>query len=186
MPSRAPCRSKQALLRGLKPNLSSQQKTLCGVCPTRCIYCDIWKLATLVAARVPLSQRLTSSSNKLHRSSSNASNSSSSSSGSYEYVRSERLIEAQFQTQRARLASLMSICTVEGAEECDGLRLAHDRCLGSVADLMEQERMLEDRMARENAGRRRSSIGRRMSRDCGSSQNCRPESRRPSLVGMAN
>ena len=81
----------------------------------------------------------------------------------------------------------MSICTVEGADECDGLRLAHDRCLGSVADLMEQERMLESQIVMRPSRDRKPSIGdRRISRDCGSSEIHQRQGRSPSLIGMAN
>ena len=175
------CRSKQALLRGIKP--SQQQKNQCGVCTSRCIFCDIWKLAMLVSAHIPVSQRISTSS-KLHRSSSRSSTSSDS---SLDFLRSEKMIEAQFQTQRARLSSLMSICTVDGADECDGLRLAHDRCLGSVADLMEQERMLESRIVqRPSSSRKPSMSDRRISRECGSNQIQQRQGRSPSLIGMAN
>ena len=52
---RPACGSKQALLRGLRPNSVSPQETQYGVCPSRFIYCDIWKLATLTASQFPLS-----------------------------------------------------------------------------------------------------------------------------------
>ena len=170
--SRQPCRSKQALLRGLRPNSISNQTNLCGICSSRCIYCDIWKLAALVSSHVPLSRRL-------RRSTSNASQSSK---NSFDYAMSEKAIEAQFQQQRARLAGIMSICTVDGAEECEGLRVAHDRCFGSVAKLMQEERMIQERAGNSQRG---SSNARRASRNCGSSRGQYSGQRRPSLVGMA-
>jgi hypothetical protein len=108
---------------------------------------------------------------------------------------STKAIQAAYQAQRARLASILSICTVDGAEESEGLRLAHDRCLISVTDLMNKEKMLQDRAAAvrhqyavqmESAERHSSS--RRTSRDCGSGslrERYMSESRRSSVVGMA-
>ncbi|RMZ76878.1 hypothetical protein DV738_g4659, partial [Chaetothyriales sp. CBS 135597] len=58
------------------------------------------------------------------------------------------MIEAQFQTQRAVLASIMSICTVEGVDECEGLSIAYTRCLQSVSQLLYQESVLEDTILR--------------------------------------
>lgn len=159
------CRSKQALLRGIHP--SPHQKIQCGVCTSRCIFCDIWKLATLVTTHVPLSSRYSTTPSRLQRQSSNQ---------CYDYERSEQMIEAQFNTQRARLASIMSICTVDGAEQSDGLRMAHDRCLGTVKDLLYQEAVLEEALIRPAVDR---SYVRRES-NCGS--HYYNQGRRPSLV----
>ena len=168
-------------MRGLRPN--AQQKIVCGVCPYRCIYCDVWKLATLIFTRIPLSNKsVISSSPKPHRSSRAESPTHRE---TYDWECSERMIDAQFQTQRARLASIMSICTVEGADEVEGLRIAHDRCLTSVKQLMYQERVLEDTIMRST--QQQSSKGpsnpRRTSQGCGSYYNS--SERRPSMVGLA-
>lgn len=174
-PTFAGCKYRKALLRGFRPS-AQNQKVIYGVCPSRCIYCDIWKLATLVychapaALKSPSRQSSSSSSSTLSRSSSSASNSSDS-----EDEMSIKAIQAAFQAQRARLASILSICTVEGADECDGLRLAHDRCLMSVMDLINKDRVLQEQAApvrheypvqMESTPRPLSS--RRSSRDCGS------------------
>jgi hypothetical protein len=171
-PTFASCKYRKALLRGFRPS-AQNQKAVCGVCPNRCIYCDIWKLATLVYSHAPAAQKShsrQSSSSTLSRSSSTASNSSDS-----DDEMSTKAIQAAFQAQRARLASILSICTVEGADECDGLRLAHDRCLMSVTDLINKERMLQEQAAAmrheypvqiESTQRQLSS--RRSNRDCGS------------------
>lgn len=186
-----PCRSKQVIMRGLKPQ--AQQKIQCGVCTGRCIYCDIWKLATLIFTRVPISQKYAASLSprKLHRSSRADSPTHRE---IFDWEPTERMIEAQFQTQRARLASIMSICTVDGADEVDGLRIAHDRCLGSVKVLLHQERVLEETIMRSTSesttssrsSSRRPSVQRMTTRDCGSvnSSYYRSE-RRPSRVGFA-
>jgi hypothetical protein len=172
-PTFAGCKYRKALLRGFRPS-PQNQKVVSGVCPNRCIYCDIWKLATLVYSHAPAALkspvRQSSSSSTLSRSSSTASNSSDSGD-----EMSTKAIHAAFQAQRARLASILSICTVEGADECDGLRLAHDRCLMSVTDLINKERMLQEQAAAvrheypvqlESTQRQLSS--RRSNRDCGS------------------
>jgi hypothetical protein len=174
-PTFAGCKYRKALLRGFRPS-PQNQKAICGVCPNRCIYCDIWKLATLVYSHAPAVlksySRQSSSSPTLSRSSSTASNSSDSGD-----EMSTKAIQAAFQAQRARLASILSICTVEGADECDGLRLAHDRCLMSVTDLINKERMLQEQAAAaavrheypvqvESTQRQLSS--RRSNRDCSS------------------
>jgi hypothetical protein len=110
---------------------------------------------------------------------------------------SVKAIQAAFQAQRARLASILSICTVDGADECDGLRLAHDRCLRSVTDLMNKERILQERAdaatqpnsPQADAGERHAPL-RRLSRHCGSKtgslrERYISESRTCGVVGMA-
>jgi hypothetical protein len=194
----ASCKFRKALLRGFRPS-AQNQKVICGVCPNRCIYCDIWKLATLVYSHAPAIQkshsRQSSSSSTLSRSSSTASNSSDS-----DDEMGTKAIQAAFQAQRARLASILSICTVEGADECDGLRLAHDRCLMSVTDLINKERMLQERMLQEQAAAvrheypvqiestQRQLSSRRSNRDCGSAtmrERYLSGSREGSHVGLA-
>ena len=192
-PAFAGCKYRKALLRGFRPS-PQNQKAICGVCPNRCIYCDIWKLATLVYSHAPAAlksqSRQSSSSSTLSRSSSTASNSSDSGD-----EMSTKAIQAAFQAQRARLASILSICTVEGADECDGLRLAHDRCLMSVTDLINKEGMLQEQAAAvryeypvqiESTQRQLSS--RRSNRDCGSAtmrERYLSGSREGSHVGLA-
>jgi len=180
--SRTACRSKQALLRGLRPNPSSPQKIQCGVCTHHCIFCDIWKLATLVASHalssVPTSPKLQ------HR----TSTPSPSTYDNFDCGRSQRAIEAQFQTQRAQLASIMSICTVDGAEESEGLRIAHDRCLGSVRELMKQEQMLAQRRALTSPSLRSPTVPsmmRRPSNGCGESRGYYQDERTPSMIWLA-
>jgi len=200
------CKFRHALLRGLRPN-GQTHKIQCGVCPTRCIYCDIWKLATLIYSHVPTalkpkshSRQSSSSSATSHLSRSSSNSSTSSSSSNDEYELSAKAIEASFQTQRARLASILSICTVDGAEQSEGLRMAHDRCLGSVTDLLRQQSLLQERAhavrqayatsveASQRQYDESNRNSRRLSRHCGSG-NIREryvsESRGGSFIGMA-
>ena len=126
------CQSKQLLMRGLRP--SPQHKIHCSVCTRRCIFCDIWKLASLVFTHVPLSYRYSTTPEKLR---------SMSCEPSYDYGRIEKAIEGSFMNEQFKLQSIMSICTVEGAEESMGLRMAHDRCLEVIAQLLQEEEKLE-------------------------------------------
>ena len=169
------CQSKQALMRGLRP--TPQQKIHCSVCRRRCIFCDIWKLTSLVYTHVPLSCRYSTSPQKLQRLSSEP---------SYNYAQAEKAIEAGFSTEQFRLSSIMSICTVEGAEECDGLRMAHDRCLMTVKELLYQEALLEEALIRAPSPEPYSqhSYSSRASRQQSHNEYyC--EERRPSMVRMA-
>jgi hypothetical protein len=125
------CPARKLLLRGCRPNVQTSQ-IAAGLCPTECIFCDIWQLASLVQSHTPLTPRSRSSLPN-----------SRASSPSSDVERSLRSLEQQFQTQRARLASILSICVVDGAEESEGLRLAHDRCLGAVTSLLNQLAILE-------------------------------------------
>jgi len=169
------CQSKQALMRGLRP--SPQQKIHCAVCRRMCIFCDIWKLASLVYTHVPLSCRYSTSPAKLQRLSSEP---------SYDYARAEKAIEAAFSTEQFRLSSIMSISTVEGAEECDGLRIAHDRCLTTVKELLYQEALLEEALIRVPSPEPYSphSYSSRASRQQSHNHHYH-EQRRPSMVSMA-
>jgi len=189
------CRAKCAILRGLRPSQQTQ-KPLRHVCSECCIYCDIWKLATLVYSRVPSPAAGNSppSSPCLSRSPSIASNASSIS--PTDTLDALKSIEAAFQTQRSRLSSILSICTVEGAEESEGLRLAHDRCLTTILDLMEQERSIremEEETKAAEATTNNASFAERVdswlaSGDCGSSQRYSGLAERCNLgsfVGMA-
>ena len=177
------CKSRQAILRGLRPN--AQQKVVCGICTSRCIYCDIWKLASLIFTRIPLSNKYINSSSKSSHSSRSSRSSSPTHRETYDWEASERMIDAQFQSERARLASIMSFCTVDGADETGGLRMAHNRCLTSVQQLLYQERVLEDTITR-SAQQQYYSNDRRTSQGCATTRSDYYSSeRRPSRVGMA-
>lgn len=139
-PNKSTCKAKCLLLRSIRPHPSSPQtqsllrKT--DLCPQTCIYCDIWKLALLVYARHPQSTApstpttpdMPTSPHYFH------------SSHEHAHERTLKAIESSHTLQRARLNSIISICTVEGAEESEGLRVAHDRCLHAVLGLIRQER----------------------------------------------
>lgn len=157
------CTSKPALLKGLRPVLSTQQqvaatqKILSSACSSSCIYCDIWKLATLIASHVPLSARYdlitgTPSHSPTSSRPSSPVLSSTISEASSPYasiVSASKKIEAQFQTQRSQLSSILSICTVSGAEQTEGLRMAHSRCSAAVEDLLDQEEELEEALLKD-------------------------------------
>ena len=154
------CRTKVALFKGLRPLFSNQQqisttqRILSSTCSTSCIYCDIWKLAALIASHVPLAARynLLSSTPTASPTSSRPSSpflspidSTASQSTPYAHILSaSRKIEAQIQLQRSQLNSILSICTVSGADECEGLWIAHDRCSAALEDLLDQEEDLEE------------------------------------------
>jgi hypothetical protein len=174
------CESEEALRLGARPNRSAQ-KVQCGVCTTRCIYCDIWKLATLICSHTPLSFRRTSLA-KLRRHSITGSPSPIDS--IYEFEQNEKVIEARFQTQKARLTSIMSISVVDGTQECEGLRRTHDRCLYSVMDLMHQEQMLDDRGFGSRCGPQCSNMSKTTNRDCASRQDCIGRSHGISMLGV--
>lgn len=131
------CQSRIALLRGLRPSL--QQKVHCSTCSRKCIFCDIWKLASLVYTHVPLSCRFSTTPEKLQRLSAEP---------AYDYTEAEKAIEAALDQERVRLASIMSICTVEGADLSEGLRMAHDRCLAKVENILIAEERFEEALIR--------------------------------------
>ena len=160
----SPCRAKTAVVRGLRPLFTTQQQAtatqsiLASACSQRCIYCDIWKLATLVATHSPLSARYNLSTGTPTNSpiSSTPSSPVASSPISPSFptpygsiIKASKRIEAQFQTQRSQLNSILSICTVSGADSTDGLRMAHDRCAQAVEDLLDQEEELEEELLRD-------------------------------------
>jgi hypothetical protein len=126
------CAARKLLLRGHKPTVQKLQ-IACGMCPPECIFCDIWQLACLIQSHTPLAIR----------SRSHSPNRSRASSPSSDVETTLRSLEQQFQKQRTCLASILSICVVEGAEESEGLRLAHDRCLSTVTALLNQRAMLK-------------------------------------------
>lgn len=155
------CKTKVALLKGMRPHFSNQQhvtttqKILSSACATTtsCIYCDIWKLAALIASHVPLRARynLPSTSPTSSPMSSRPSSpiSFSPTPPHADMASVSRKIEAQIQAQRSQLNSILSICTVSGADECEGLRMAHDRCSAAVEDLLDQEEDLEEALLEE-------------------------------------
>lgn len=132
--TRPQCPARMLLLRSRQPSVQTSQ-IAAGTCPTECIFCDIWQLATLVQTHAPAIIRSQSSPS-----------SPKTRSPSLDAERSLRSIEQQLQVQRARLASILSICVVEGAEESEGLRIAHDRCLSTVTSLLDQLAILEQMM----------------------------------------
>jgi hypothetical protein len=179
------CKSKQALLRGLRPRPG--QTLNCGDCSRECIFCDIWNLAVHVYTRTPLSHKYETVQPRRQQS---ARASSPTHRETYDWEASERMIEVQFQQQRVRLASIISICTVEGAEESEGLHVAFDRCLRSVKQLLYQERVLEETLVKSiQSSQRRPSE----TQYAGTGQYCGSANsdyyyssqRRPSRVGIA-
>lgn len=154
-------------MRGFRP--SPQQKINCSVCTRKCIFCDIWKLAALVYTHVSLSVRYSTTPEKLQRVSAEP---------SYNYARTEKEIEASLGTARVQLSSIMSICTVEGAEQSPGLKVAYDRCLNTVAQILQKEEMLELALIRAPSPDQ-SLYGRRTSHT-----QYHHDQRRPSLVSM--
>jgi len=152
------CRAKAALLRGLKPIFTTQQqatatqKILSSACSRTCIYCDVWKLATLIASHSPLSARYNLSTGTPTNSPVSSTPSSpiatspiSQSPTPYaSIIKASKRIEAHFQTQRSQLNSILSFCLVSGADAEEGLRRAHDRCAQAIEDLLDQEEDLEE------------------------------------------
>ena len=134
------------------------QKLLSSACTEACIYCDIWKLATLLASHSPLTARYNLStgtptnSPMSSRPSSPIASSPSSVSSSTPYafiVSASKKIQAHLQVQRSQLSSILSICTVSGADATEGLRAAHDRCSAAVEDLLDQEEELEEELLKD-------------------------------------
>jgi len=147
-------------MRGLRPRFSTQQQAtatqqiLSAACSSKCIYCDIWRLATLVASHSPLSARYNlETGTPISTPTSSAPSSPVSPSSPtpyYSIIKACKRIEAQFQTQRSRLSSILSICTVsDAADATTGLRLAHDRCSQTIEDLLDQEEDLEEELLRD-------------------------------------
>lgn len=140
--SSASCKAKRLLLRDIRPTPNSPSQSLLrksDLCPHRCIYCDIWKLALIVYSRQnqnrstptsPSSPEL-SPSRQYHQPQYSTTPSphgciSSSSPSPSSYAQALQTLESAHHLQRARLSSILSICTVPGAEESEGLRVAHD------------------------------------------------------------
>jgi len=157
------CRAKPALLRGLKPIFTTQQQSaatqriLSSACSRSCVYCDIWKLAALIASHSPLSARYNLSTGTPTNSPISSSPSSpvdASPISQYQtpygsLIRASKRIEAQFQTQRSQLSSILSICAVAGTDAEEGLRMAHDRCAQAVEDLLDKEEDLEEELLKD-------------------------------------
>lgn len=132
------CHSQRALQRGIHP--SSKLKIqphhhhhhhhLCS--PSKqCIYCDIWKLANLVSTHIPLSTRYNQNQ-----------------SFSHDFTALEQQIQASFTIERSRLSSIISISTVTGAAESEGLHVAYSRCLHAVERLLALEAVLEEMLVK--------------------------------------
>ncbi|ETI21626.1 hypothetical protein G647_07973 [Cladophialophora carrionii CBS 160.54] len=157
------CRAKPALFRGLKPvfttpqQASATQKIISSACSRSCIYCDIWKLAALIASHSPLSARYnlstgTPTNSPISSAASSPVSTSPISQSPTPYgsiIKASKRIEAHFQTQRSQLNSILSICAVAGADAEEGLRMAHDRCASAVEDLLDQEEDLEEELLKD-------------------------------------
>ena len=156
------CRAKTALLRGIKPVFNTQQqaaatqRVLSSACSRTCIYCDVWKLATLIASHSPLATRYNLSTGTPTNSPTCSTPSSpvgsplSQSPTPYgSIIKACKRIEAQFQAQRSKLNSIISFCVVTGTDAEDGLRMAHDRCAQAIEDLLDQEEDLEEDLLKD-------------------------------------
>jgi hypothetical protein len=170
------CKARNFLLRDIRPTPNSQSQYLlrkADLCPIQCIYCDIWKLALLVASRQNQSQSKNTPTSPSPQQRYYSSSSPSSPSSTTKYEEALKSIESGHHLQRARLSSIISICTAEGAEESEGLRIAHGRCLSAVFELIRQERAVHrqiqlqgEREERESRDRDRE-IREWRERDCG-------------------
>jgi hypothetical protein len=160
------CTAQTALCRGLRP--SANQKVTFKVCSSRCIFCDIWRLATLVATHVPFSCRYSVAT--LYVSQAQI----------LEFQRIEKRIQAQFQTQRVQLAGIMSMCTFDDAINSQGFRKAYSKCYNAIQQLLCEEADLEDQYVRPSVS---TATSRRPS--CADSSQFYNYERRPSRVGMA-
>lgn len=169
------CTAQAALRRGLRP--SAHQRMTFDICSSKCIFCNIWRLATLVATHVPISNRYSAS--PIYRSHGQ----------DFEIQQIEKRIQAQLQTQRVQLAGLMSMCTFDDAINSSGFRKAYSKCYTAIQNLLCQEADLEDRFVRPSMPSTPST--RRPSRDAGCSVDCYgvdsyfPTGRRASRVGLA-
>jgi hypothetical protein len=157
------CKARPALIRGLKPLFSTPQqaaatqKIISSACSRSCIYCDIWKLAALIASHSPLSARYnletgTPTNSPVSSPTSSPVSGSPLSQSPTPYgslIKASKRIEAQFQTQRSQLNSILSFCAMSGADAEEGLRLAHDRCSQAVENLLDQEEDLEEELLRD-------------------------------------
>ena len=153
------CRAQGPLSRGLKPlfttlqQSAATQKIISSACSRSCIYCDIWRLSALIASHSPLAARYdlaTGTPTNSPSSSPTSSPASPSSPSPYgSIIKGCKKIEAHFQTQRAQLNSILSICAIAGPEAEEGLRRAHDRCAKAVEDLLDQEEDLEEDLLKD-------------------------------------
>ncbi|ERF72345.1 hypothetical protein EPUS_06101 [Endocarpon pusillum Z07020] len=158
-PHHSRCKAKRLLLRDIRPTPNSRNQSLLrksDLCPKQCIYCDIWKLALLVYSRQaqPTSKPNTPTTPSFPTRQQSQSYYSPRPSPTSPYPPNDhqqalRAVEAGHTLQRAQLSSILSICTVEGAEESEGLRIAHDRCLGAVLELVRRERAIRREMSQE-------------------------------------
>lgn len=191
------CKAKCLLLRDIRPVPQTQTQNLLqksDLCSHQCIYCDIWKLALLVYSRVPNAASSSPSTPRANTPQQQFSRYTLN--PEYEHERGLKTIEAAYHQQRTRLSSIISICTVEGAEESEGLRAAHDRCLAAVYDLIRQERSLnaqmKERQMREWQVRnwtqqqeQQQQQQQQRERDCGYGARRVGESKRSSVVSCA-
>lgn len=151
------CHTQAALLRGYRPQLNcpTSARLVTKVCRRQCIYCDIWKLATLLVTHVPLTSRY-----NINSSSKMSSYSAQAAQMRLNLLKQHEVkIESALTRQRARLASIMSICVVEGADQSEGLRIAYDRCFEEVESLLYDEEWIEKDIVYSNAYDQRRSSG---------------------------
>ena len=135
---------------------ATTQKIIASACSRTCLYCDIWRLATLIASHSPLSARYDLATGTPTQSPISSAPSSPVSSPTWQsptpygsIIKACKRIEARFQTQRAQINSILSICTVAGADAVAGLRMAHDRCAQTIEDLLDQEEDLEEELIKD-------------------------------------
>lgn len=112
------CPSKDLLFRNHQRN-TANQKIQCGLCPKFCVFCEIWKLVTLVRSRrQPYDQRRSSVgrysvlSDQNQRSTTSYHGSDSPNILVDDYS-NEKLLDLLFSLKAPRLASMLSLCTLE-------------------------------------------------------------------------
>ena len=151
----SPCVAKQALRLG-RLSLSGARPSYCGVCPERCIFCDVWKLATLILTRCSFFARRNSISNSISNGHTYGETlDAPASTPLYKHSNRSKVtqtLDMQLQHQRTQIRHIISMCTIEGIEEYDGLRIACDRCSYSYQNLLRQKYMVggDERDVRPN------------------------------------
>jgi len=112
------CPSKDFLFRSHQRS-TNNQKIQCGLCPKFCVFCEIWKLVSLVRARrQPFDRRLSSfGQSSIYSNQSQPSTTayygSESSSILVDEYSNEKLLDVLFTLKAPRLASMLSLCTLE-------------------------------------------------------------------------
>jgi len=130
--SNSSCRSRDIISRNPQRS-STNDKIQCGLCPKFCVFCEIWKLVTLLRSRVqPLNKRPTSmcssasSSSQHWRGSASYQNdySSETRKSPVDDFSNEKLLDALFMLKGPRLASMLSLCTLDEFQTEVGLHSA--------------------------------------------------------------